>query len=125
MIGVNAQTGKFLWRYDGQMRGNRGSFVGNTANIPTPIVKDDYVFCSVGYGKGGALLKLTARSGGVTAQEVYYNNELTNKHGGWVMVGDLVYGDRDDSGHPQCAELEDRQGPLDALRRQEAAAPHA
>lgn len=103
VIAVNAQNGKFLWRYDGQARGGRGNFMGNTANIPTPIVNGEYVFCSVGYGKGGALLKMTARGGTVTAQEVYFNRELTNKHGGWVMIGDYVYGDRDDSGFPQCA----------------------
>jgi outer membrane protein assembly factor BamB len=100
-----SDAGKFLWRYDGQKseRNGRGLFVGNTANIPTPIVQGDHVFCSAGYGKGGALLKLTKSGTGVTAQEVYFNQQLTNKHGGWVMIGDFVYGDRDDSGRPQCA----------------------
>ena len=65
----------------------RGAFVGNTANIPTPIVQGDHIFCSAGYGKGGALLKLTKSGAGVTAQEVYFNQQLNNKHGGWVMIG--------------------------------------
>ena len=36
---------------------------------------------------------------------MYYKRELTNKHGGVIKVGDFVYGDTDDSGHPYCADL--------------------
>jgi hypothetical protein len=97
VAGVAVKDGKFLWKYD--KLGN------NTANIPTPIVLGDHVFCSAGYGKGGALLHLVAENGGVTAKEVYFNHELTNKHGGLVVVGDYVYGDHDDSGMPFCAEV--------------------
>jgi outer membrane protein assembly factor BamB len=97
VVGVSAKDGKVLWSYD--RLGN------NTANIPTPIVLNDMVFCSAGYGKGGALLKLTATGSGVSAREVYLKQELTNKHGGLVVVGDHVYGDRDDSGKPFCAEV--------------------
>jgi outer membrane protein assembly factor BamB len=97
VVGVDASTGKLLWSYD--RLGN------NTANIPTPIVLKDQVFCAAGYGKGGALLQLAAESGGVAMKEVYYNRELTNKHGGLVAVGGHVYGDYDDTGRPFCAEL--------------------
>jgi outer membrane protein assembly factor BamB len=97
VAGVAAKDGKFLWKYE--KLGN------NTANIPTPIVLDDHVFCSAGYGKGGALLHLVPTAGGVTAKEVYFNQQLTNKHGGLVVVGDYVYGDHDDSGRPFCAEV--------------------
>ncbi len=42
VVGIDATSGKFLWGY------NR---VANaTANIPTPLVHEDYVFCSTGYG---------------------------------------------------------------------------
>ncbi|GIW78343.1 MAG: polyvinyl alcohol dehydrogenase [Gemmatales bacterium] len=97
VVGVRASDGKFLWIYDKLGR--------NTANIPNPIVLGDYLFCSAGYGKGAALLKLTAQGDSVTFDEVYFNRELTNKHGGLLVVGDYVYGDRDDSGRPQCAEV--------------------
>jgi outer membrane protein assembly factor BamB len=97
VIGVAAKDGKFLWKYE--------KLGHNTANIPTPIVLGDRVFCSAGYGKGGALLRLVPAGDGVTVKEVYFNRDLTNKHGGLVVVGDHVYGDRDDSGHPFCAEV--------------------
>ena len=53
VVGVAAKDGKFLWGY------NR--VANRTANIPTPIVHDDYVFCSSGYQTGAALLKLRSR----------------------------------------------------------------
>ncbi len=49
-IGVDAETGKLLWHYNRVANG--------TAVIPTPLVWDDYVFVSSGYGTGAALLKI-------------------------------------------------------------------
>ena len=96
-IGVAAKDGKFLWRFD-----KLGS---NTASIPTPVVLGDQIFTAAGYGKGGALLTLSKGGDtGVEMKEEYYKEELKNKHGGVLVVGDYVYGDTDDSGHPFCAE---------------------
>jgi outer membrane protein assembly factor BamB len=97
VIGVAAKDGRFLWKYEKLGR--------NTANIPTPIVLGNRVFCSAGYGKGGALLQLVPAADGITAREVWFNRALTNKHGGLVVVGDYVYGDQDDRGAPFCANL--------------------
>lgn len=96
LVGVSLD-GRVLWAHE--------KLGGNTANVPTPVVMGDHVFSSIGYGRGASLLRLTAAGGAVTAQEVYYARELTNKHGGVVRVGDYVYGDTDDSGHPYCAEV--------------------
>ena len=51
VVGIDASNGKTLWTY--------ASVANKTANIPTPIVFDDYVFCSSGYGTGSALLHIT------------------------------------------------------------------
>jgi len=96
LIGVSAD-GKALWQYD--------KLGPNTANIPTPVVLKDEILAVAGYGKGGALLKLKADGKDVKAEEIYFNRELTNKHGGVLVVGDYVYGDTDDSGRPYCAEV--------------------
>lgn len=95
-VGIDARTGKLLWRY------NR--FAGNTANIPTPVVLENQVFTTAGYGKGGALLSLASTGAGINAKEEYYDGSLRNKHGGVVVVGDYVFGDYDDKGRPWCAE---------------------
>jgi hypothetical protein len=44
--------------------------------------------------------------GGIKIEEVYpLSKELTNKHGGVVLMGEHVYGDTDDRGQPYCVEL--------------------
>ncbi len=96
-IGVRASDGKLLWRYDRLAR--------NTANIPTPIILGDQVLTAAGYRKGAALLTLNKKQdGSFEAKEEYYNEDMGNRHGGLVVVGDYVYGDRDQSGQPYCAD---------------------
>jgi outer membrane protein assembly factor BamB len=59
-IGVEAKSGKLLWHY------NR--VANDTAVIPTPLVWDDYVFVSSGYGTGAALLRITPDQASPTAE---------------------------------------------------------
>jgi outer membrane protein assembly factor BamB len=96
-----AKDGAMLWRYGT----DRKRFGGNTANIPTPIVKGDYVFAAAGYGRGAALLKITRSGDKFAVEEVYWKQELNNKHGGVTLVGDRLFGDRDDSGQLWCADF--------------------
>lgn len=102
LVGVAADDGRVLWQYE--------KIANTTANVPTPIVKGDYVFGSSGYGDGGsALLKLERSGGGVRATEVYYkrNNELQNHHGGMILIGDYIYmGHGHNKGLPACVEME-------------------
>jgi outer membrane protein assembly factor BamB len=100
-VGVDAKTGKMLWRNE---KAHKGS-----GHIPTPIVRGDYVFGANGYGAGAVLLKLSADgSGGVKATEVKVLEAGTfeNHHGGMVLMGDYVYGG---SGHmkgkPTCIDF--------------------
>src|SRR5262245_10877510 len=60
-IGVRASDGKLLWR--------NTLVAGHTANIPTPIVRGDYVFYSTGYEDGGsALLKIVGHGDELAAE---------------------------------------------------------
>jgi outer membrane protein assembly factor BamB len=100
VIGVSTADGKPLWGY------NR--IANDVANIPTSIVRDDYVFVSTGYGAGSALLRLEQSAGGVKVNEVYFRpgNKMQNHHGGMVLVGDHVYlGHGHNQGLPMCIEL--------------------
>ncbi len=100
VIGVAAKDGTFLWGYN--------KVANSVANIPTPVVYEDYVFCSTAYGTGSALLKLIAAAGGVRADEVYFLDAGTfqNHHGGFVRVGDYIYGGHGhNQGKPTCLEL--------------------
>ncbi|HLY17177.1 MAG TPA: PQQ-binding-like beta-propeller repeat protein [Bryobacteraceae bacterium] len=100
LFGVNAENGKILWSY------NR--IANDVANIPTPVVKGDYVFASTGYGTGSVLLKLERSGDGVAAKEVYFLDAKTfqNHHGGFVLLGDYIYGGQGhNNGFPICLEF--------------------
>jgi outer membrane protein assembly factor BamB len=102
LISVAADDGRLLWNYN--------KIANGTANIPTPIVKGDYVFGSTGYDDGGsALIKVSAGRGGkLTATEVWYkeSNQLQNHHGGVVLIGNhLFLGHGHNNGFPACVEF--------------------
>ena len=100
LVGVRASDGWVLWSY------NR--IANDVANIPTPIVKDDYVFAATGYSTGSALLKLSKNGEKFDIQEVYFlgPNVFQNHHGGMVLVGDYLYaGQGHNRGFPICIEF--------------------
>jgi outer membrane protein assembly factor BamB len=100
VIGVRAKDGHFLWNYN--------SVANSTANIPTPVIDGNYVFCSTGYGTGSALLKLVSKGTGAIAEEVYFlkPKTLQNHHGGMVLVDGHIYcGHKHNGGDPICIEM--------------------
>ena len=100
LVGVRASDGKLLWSYNRVANG--------TANIPTPVVKGDYVFASTSYQTGSALLRLAKAGDGVQATEVYFFEpaSLQNHHGGFVLVGDYLYGGHGHRlGFPFCLNM--------------------
>lgn len=101
LIGVEAETGKFLWGYN--------DICGGGINIPTPVVRGEYVFSANGYNAGSALLKLEpGGETGVTAHEVYRlrGTDFQNHHGGVVLIGDHIYGGHgSNNGLPTCVDL--------------------
>ena len=100
LIGVAAESGKLLWGYN--------KIANDTANIPTPIVFGDYVFCSTGYQTGAALLKLSRSGAGVAAQEVYFlpSDQLQVHHGGMILhEGHIFCGHGHNQGFPVCLDL--------------------
>jgi outer membrane protein assembly factor BamB len=103
LAGFEANTGRFLWSYDGISNGR--------INIPTPIVTGDLVFSANGYHAGAVLLRLEPTDGGtgVEAREVYRlkGNRFQNHHGGYVLIGDHVYGGHgSNNGLPTCLDLQ-------------------
>ena len=100
IISVRAEDGKLLWIY------NR--IANHLANVTTPVVHQDYVFCTTAYGTGSALLKLVPHEDGVRSEEVYFLNakKMQNHHGGLVLVNDHIYcGHGQNNGFPLCVEL--------------------
>ncbi|MET0626177.1 MAG: PQQ-binding-like beta-propeller repeat protein [Pyrinomonadaceae bacterium] len=83
LVGVDAKTGQFLWRYKDAAKGPAQYF--------TPVGREGYVYCGA-LGVGGVLLRLKPDGAGVAAEQVYFTRGLPNGIGGAVLVGDTIYG---------------------------------
>ena len=84
LVGVDAKSGKFLWRYD-------KTASGSPAVILTPIAQEDLVY-SGAYRVGGGLIKLKPVQGGVEPEQIYFSPKLPIGIGGVVKTGDYFYG---------------------------------
>jgi outer membrane protein assembly factor BamB len=84
LVGLDAQTGKLLWRYSKPI-----SRYG--ANIPTPLAHDGFIY-TASAGTGGGLVKLKVVGGSVEAKEVYFESKLPTAIGGVVKVENQLYG---------------------------------
>ncbi len=101
VVGVRASDGEFLWGY------NR--VANSVANISTPVIDGDHVFCTTAYGTGSALLKLEREGDGIKANEVYWLDADTfqNHHGNVIRVGEYIYGGHDhNKGKPTCLKMD-------------------
>lgn len=99
-IGVAADTGRLLWKYDHPIKYD--------ANIVTPIYHDGHVIIFATLGRGATMLKLNVRNETCTVEEVWRTEELDNEHGGVVLVDGYFYGHADGNHkwrHWACLEL--------------------
>ena len=84
VVGVDAKTGAFLWRYTGT--------AGGPANIASPIAKGNYIYSTNARRFNGGLIQLTANGANVTAEQIYLGRDMPNTLGGQVLQGDVLYG---------------------------------
>jgi outer membrane protein assembly factor BamB len=84
LVGVDAKSGKLLWKYEKTAQ-------GSPALIPTPVAHDGYVY-SGGAMVGGGLVHLKAGKDEITAEPVYFDKNLPTSIGGTVQIGDSLYG---------------------------------
>lgn len=84
LVGVEAATGKFLWRYDRTVSRFK-------ANIPTPVVRGGDIY-SAGAGTGGGLVRIKAGGGAVETEPGYFSPKLPTAIGGAVLAGDHLFG---------------------------------
>ena len=83
-MGVEAKTGKFLWRY-GKIADN------DPAHITTPVARDGFIYFSRGE-TGGALFKVKGDQGKFTVDHIYVQLNAPTRIGGFVLIGDCLYG---------------------------------
>ncbi len=80
--GFDASNGVLLWKYD---HINEYSVHPNV-----PAYNDGYLYCTIGYGVGGVMLKLSPD--GSKVSEVWKNAKHDPKIGGFVVLNDKIYG---------------------------------
>ena len=83
LVSVAADDGRLLWTYD--------KVANKTANIPTPIIRGDYVFASTGYQTGAVLVKLHKDGSGVKADRGLFprpqaTTESSRRHGSYRQL---------------------------------------
>ena len=83
IVGVDAKTGQFLWRYKDVAKGPAQAF--------TPVARGEYLYGGA-LSFGGGLVRLKPDGSGVAAEQVYYERGLPNGFGGAVLVGEHLYG---------------------------------
>lgn len=86
LAGVSLADGKVLWKTP---------WTGRVAVIPTPVIKDDVVYITSGYGVGSKAVRIGKDN---QPTDLYENKVMKNHHGGVVLVGDHLYGYSDGPG---------------------------
>jgi hypothetical protein len=94
VAGIAAWTGQMAWSIDR---------AGQTAIASTPVYKDGIVFVSSGYGVGHTAFRVAGAGGRFQVQNAYEGKEMESHPGGFVVVGNHVYGPNQNS--LVCMEL--------------------
>ena len=90
LMGVDAATGKLLWRFE--KTGNNSPAV-----ILTPLVSEGMVFSGAFRATAALVEPVRNEDGGFTVREIYSANKLPYGQGGVVKVGDYFYGNGNQS----------------------------
>ena len=83
VAGIEPNSGTVLWQADRE---------GKTAVISTPIVQENTVFVTSGYGIGCNAFRVTKDGTNWQAEQLYANKEIMNHHGGVVFLDGHIYG---------------------------------
>jgi outer membrane protein assembly factor BamB len=89
VAGLSLRDGSVLWKIKRK---------GKVAVIPTPLVLNDHVYVTAGYGEGDQLFKITSSGGKFSAEQVYSTKNMQNHHGGVILLDGNVYGHSDSNG---------------------------
>jgi len=80
LVAVDLKNGDVLWSVP---------WPGRVAVVPTPVVWEDKVFVTSGYGAGCMMVQMGDDH---TATKVYDSHLMTNHHGGVIRIGKNLFG---------------------------------
>ncbi|MCA9160259.1 MAG: PQQ-like beta-propeller repeat protein, partial [Planctomycetales bacterium] len=81
VVGLDAQSGQPLWRYT--------KTADKDANVPTPVVKDNFVYTAASR-VGGGLVQISSDQ--LAAKEIYFGKSLPAGMGGSILLDGYLYG---------------------------------
>ena len=84
VYGVDIKTGRLLWKH--KFENDRG------LNISDPVISNDHIFVSSGYGRGSILIKLNTTGNEIKPSVVYDSPLMDNHHGGIILNNGYLYG---------------------------------
>ncbi len=91
MVGVAAQDGRPLWRYDRPAMHNK-----DAQNTLIPIYKDGVIFGASGWGHGGGAARLhnvkTTTGTVIRVEPIWETKDMDCDTGGYVLVDGYIYG---------------------------------
>jgi outer membrane protein assembly factor BamB len=87
VVGLDARTGKLLWRDEFD---EYHTDLARSVNANTPIYHNGRVYTTSGYNNGGAMLQLSAD--GTQARRIWTDATLDVHHGGVILIDGYLYG---------------------------------
>jgi outer membrane protein assembly factor BamB len=84
VFGVDSETGLMLWSFKNEN--------GHGVSATPVVFKDDVLYATCGYGKGGQGLKLAAADGKITVTQLWTNPAPDDQDGGVVLVDGKIFG---------------------------------
>ena len=90
-VGLDPATGAVKWRTEVDIQ--------SAAIMATPVwIAPDRVFFSAAYGGGSRLLRIDAKDGEYSAEELWHSRKMKVHHASIVQIGDYVYASSGDFG---------------------------
>jgi len=86
LVGFDLEYGSVLWSVP---------WPGKVAVIPTPVVWEDKIYVSSGYGSGCMMVQMGEDH---TVEKIYDNKIMSNHHGGLIRLGDRIFGHSNSKG---------------------------
>jgi outer membrane protein assembly factor BamB len=93
IIGVNAENGKLLWKFDFATVNDDQK--GDRNYINTPLYRDGFLFAANGYGQTSAKIKIPFDGSEPTL--VWKNSEINPHVGGMVLIGNYIFSSTHDT----------------------------
>jgi len=84
LVGVNADTGELLWRFDHETPYDESIF--------TPLFHDGCIYFATAHARGSRLLRLKAEGGKCSVELVWSTEKLDSHHGGVILLDGFLYG---------------------------------